>query len=271
MNNDCDLMDNDCDLMDNKDKRPLILISNDDGYSAPGINFLADVARQWGDVIVVAPDGPRSGAALGVTFHEVVTEKLISKTDGLEVHSCSGTPVDCVKLGLAHVCPRKPDLVLGGINHGDNSAVNVHYSGTMGVVTEGCLKHVPSIGFSHCSHSMSTDFTPMRPYIDRVIGHVLRHGLPDGVCLNVNAPDTPQPRGMKLTRMGQGVWEKEWVERTSPRGWPYFWLVGHFASEDQPADISDFNLLQQGFITVTPTRIDVTAYEAFDVLADLND
>lgn len=250
-------------------KRPLILISNDDGYSAKGINFLAETARQFGDVIVVAPDGPRSGASLAVTFHQPVTWKLIKEEPGLTVYSCSGTPGDSVKLGMARLCPRRPDLVLAGINHGDNSAVNVHYSGTMGVVIEGCLKEIPSIGFSHFSHGWETDFTPMRPYIIKVMEYVLKNGLPKGVCLNVNAPDITEYKGMRIATMGKGIWGKEWDERISPRGWTYCWLVGQFSSSDQPDDPSDWNLMRQGYVTITPTKVDVTAYEMFERLKEL--
>ena len=256
--------------MTNKDgKRPLILISNDDGFEAKGIKCLADIARDYGDVVVVAPDGGRSGASLSVTFQHVLTTKLIKDEPGLKVYSCNGSPGDCVKIGLSEFCERKPDLVLGGINHGDNSAVNVHYSGTMGVVIEGCLKGIPSIGFSHCSHSFQTDFTPMVPYIRKVMEYVLTEGLPNGVCLNVNAPDMTEYRGMKVCQMGQGVWTKELVERMSPRGYNYYWLVGEFQSSDKPGVNSDWNGLKEGYVTVTPTKVDITAYEVMEELREL--
>lgn len=248
------------------ERRPLILISNDDGYMARGINFLADIACQYGDVIVVAPDGPRSGSAQAVTFNSTVTCRLISEKPGLKIYACNGTPCDCVKMGLANICPRTPDLVLGGINHGDNSAVNVHYSGTMGIVMEGCMKEVPSIGFSHCSHSADTDFTPMRPYIEKVMEYVLANKLPKGVCLNVNAPEQLPYKGMKICRMGQGIWQKEWDRRISPRGFEYYWLVGEFNSQDTPADESDYVQLRQGYVTVTPVKIDITDYATIEQL-----
>lgn len=252
--------------MKENEKRPLILISNDDGFEAKGINVLAAIAREYGDVVVVAPEGGRSGAALSVTFQHVLTSRLIKEEPGLKVYACNGSPCDCVKLGLSEYCDRKPDLVLGGINHGDNSAVNVHYSGTMGVVIEGCLKNIPSIGFSHCSHNIETDLTPMIPYIRRVMEYVLTQGLPNGVCLNVNAPDVPEYKGMKVCQMGQGVWTKELEARTSPRGFQYYWLVGEFESSDKPDDNSDWNRLKEGYVTVTPTKIDITAYEVMDRL-----
>ncbi len=249
--------------------KPLILISNDDGYDMPGINYLASVARQWGDVIVVAPDGPRSGASLSVTFQRPLSARIVRQETGLTVYACNGTPTDCVKLAISQFCPRRPDLVLGGINHGDNSAVNVHYSGTMGVVIEGCLKGIPSVGFSYCSHSMDIDFQPMRPYIDKVLEYVLAHGLPQGVCLNVNAPDANHYRGMKLCSMGSGLWKNELACMDHPRGGKYYWLVGEFDAETRDTPSSDFRCLKEGYITITPTKTDVTAWEAMNELAGL--
>ena len=250
-------------------KRPLILISNDDGYSVKGIHFLVDIARRYGDVVVVAPDGARSGSSMSVTFSSVVKANLIKEEEGLKVYSCTGTPGDCVKLGIAKFCDRTPDLVLAGINHGDNSAVNVHYSGTMGVVKEGCLKGISSIGFSHFSHSMETDFNPMKPYIEKIISHVLENKLPIGVCLNVNAPDIPKYAGLKVCTMGEGVWQNEWEERISPRGFTYYWLVGDFKSVDKQDDNTDRNAMKRGYIAVTPVKINVTAFEAINNLSSL--
>lgn len=252
--------------MNSKNRRPLILISNDDGYEAKGINTLAEIARKYGDVIVVAPDGPRSGASLSVTFNNIITTKLIKQDQGLQIFSCSGTPGDCIKMGIANICRQTPDLILGGINHGDNSAVNVHYSGTMGIVIEGCMKGIPSIGFSYCAHNANANFTPMRPYIEKIIDSVLTDGLPKGVCLNVNAPDITSYKGIKVCAMGNGIWKNEWNKRTSPRGLDYYWLVGEFESTDSVNDETDHVYLSKGYVTVTPTKIDITAYETYEAL-----
>ena len=159
-------------------KRPLILISNDDGYLAKGINELVDFLKDMADIIVVAPDGPRSGMACAITSQLPVTITLVNQTEGVTIYKCSGTPTDCIKLALETVLPRIPDMVLGGINHGDNSAVNVHYSGTMGVVLEGCMKSIPSIGFSVCDHNPNLDFSPTRLYIQRIVAQVLEKASP---------------------------------------------------------------------------------------------
>ena len=141
-----------------ENKRPLILVSNDDGIMAKGINELVKFLRPLGDIVVMAPDAPRSGSGCALTVTQPVHYQLVKKEVGLTVYKCSGTPTDCIKLARNTVLDRTPDLVVGGINHGDNSATNVHYSGTMGVVFEGCLNGIPSIGFSLCNHAPDADF-----------------------------------------------------------------------------------------------------------------
>ena len=161
-------------------ERPLILVSNDDGYRAKGINSLLGVLKEFGDVIAVAPHTGRSGKGCAITSEVPVKLTKVHSEPGLEIYSCTGTPCDCIKLGCHAVVPRKPDLVVGGINHGDNSAVNAHYSGTMGVVMEGCMKGIPSIAFSLCSHDADADFTPTFDVIRKVVRNVLERGLPVG-------------------------------------------------------------------------------------------
>lgn len=141
-----------------ENKRPLILISNDDGVMAKGISELIKFLRPLGEIVVMAPDTARSGSGCAITVTQPVHYQLVRKEVGLTVYKCSGTPADCIKLAWNTVLDRKPDLVVGGVNHGDNSATNVHYSGTMGIVIEGCLNGIPSIGFSLCSHDPGADF-----------------------------------------------------------------------------------------------------------------
>jgi 5'-nucleotidase len=183
-------------------KRPLLLISNDDGYAAKGVCELVKMVSAYGDVIVCAPESARSGFScafsasipLRLTKHDNLSI-FHSSLSSVEVWSCNGTPVDCVKMALAELCPRRPDMVIGGINHGDNASVNVHYSGTMGVTIEGCLKYIPSVAFSLCDHDEDADFEPLRPYIQTITEKVLADGLPKGVCLNVNFPKVPAYQG----------------------------------------------------------------------------
>ena len=187
--------------------KPLILLSNDDGYQAKGINELIKALRDEADLVVVAPDGPRSGASGAITSAVPVHYEKMSEEEGLVVYKCSGTPVDCTKLALHAIVDRIPDMVIGGINHGDNSSVNVHYSGTMGVVIEGCLKGIPSIGFSLCNHAADADFSFTLPYVKSIVKNTLANGLPYGTCLNVNFPDTENLKGIRICRQTDGIYE----------------------------------------------------------------
>lgn len=249
-------------------ERPLILIANDDGYKAKGINSLVDMVRDMGDVIVCAPEGGRSGFACAFSATTPLTLTLRHWEEGVEVWSCNGTPVDCVKMALAELCPRKPDLVLGGINHGDNASVNTHYSGTMGVTMEGCMKYIPSMAFSLCDYRADADFEPLRPHVRQMVQRVLREGLPTGVCLNVNFPLAPAFQGVKVCRMAKGTWGNEVTRCHHPRGYDYWWMVGQYTNDEPEAADTDNWALGHGYVAITPTQVDVTAYEA---LANMKD
>ncbi len=241
--------------------KPLILVSNDDGYAAKGINDLVDMVRKYGDIFVVAPTSGRSGAGMSITSAVPVHANLIKEEEGLTVYSCTGTPCDCVKLAIDKLLPRTPDLVISGINHGDNAAVNVHYSGTMGAVIEACMKGIPAIGFSSCKRESDASFEAMRPYIEQTMEKVLTKGLPSGTCLNLNAPAADEFKGMRLCRMTNGEWVNEWEERTNPRGIKYYWLTGSFQGRDSHMEDTDRWALDNGYVAVTPIRIDMTDYD----------
>ena len=243
-------------------ERPLILISNDDGYQAKGIHALVEMVRQFGDVFVVAPDSGRSGASMGISAHDPVRNKLVHEEPGLTVWSCSGTPDDCVKMAFEILLPRRPDLVLGGINHGNNCAVNAHYSGTVSIAFEGCIKEVPAIAFSSGYIEADANFESMRPVVEKVVKHVLKHGLPKGVCLNVNAPAAETFRGIKVQRMGMGDWHEEWQESVHPHGWNYYWIAGYYAPSDPYDENSDTWAYEHGYVAITPLHLDLTAYDA---------
>lgn len=248
-------------------KRPLILISNDDSLIARGLNELVRCASALGDVVVVAPAQPRSGASCAITASDPVRLKLINRTPGLQVYSCTGTPVDCIKIGKQAVLERKPDLILGGINHGDNSGINVHYSGTMGIVLEGCLCGIPSIGFSIDDHSPAADFSHCETAIKDIIRKVLADGLPKGVCLNVNFPAAGPLKGVRVCKQAMGRWTEEWNERTHPKGGNYYWLTGNL-TVDEPGDTAyDYQAMHEGYAAITPIKVDLTAYEQLDNLA----
>lgn len=249
-----------------KKDRPLIFISNDDGYQAKGLNQLIEMLRPIGRLVVMAPDSARSGYSMAMTSDRPVTYKLVRKEEDVEVYSCSGTPVDCVKLAFhALFQDVKPDLVLAGINHGDNASSNVHYSGTMAVVIEGCLKAVPSIGFSSCNVDKNADFSCYESLVCNLCSIVLEKGLPKDVCLNVNFPLSPSSQ-VKVCKQDWGNWHQEW-ERCSRRdGSQYFWLSGYYESNEPDNEDSDRWALEHGYVAITPVTVDVTAYHFMDDL-----
>ena len=252
--------------MEQETKRPLILLSNDDGYEARGINCLVEMVREYGDVLVCAPEAARSGFSCAFSCTTPLTLTLRRQEPGVEVWSCNGTPVDCVKMALAERCPRRPDMVIGGINHGDNASVNTHYSGTMGVTMEGCMKYIPSVAFSLCDHREDADFRPLEPVVRALTQRVLREGLPQGVCLNVNFPLVPSFQGVRVCRMAKGTWGSEVTKCRHPRGYDYWWMVGHYQNDEPEAEDTDRWALDHGYVAITPTRVDVTAYEAMSLI-----
>lgn len=247
----------------------MILISNDDGYQAKGINYLINIVKDYDDVLVCAPDSARSGFACAFTANDPLRLTLQHKEPGVEVWSCNGTPVDCVKMALAELCKEQPCMVIGGINHGDNASVNTHYSGTMGVTMEGCMKYIPSVAFSLCDYAADADFSPLESYIREIVQRVLREGLPKGVCLNINFPKGDTFKGVKICRMSQGSWLGECTKCHHPRGYDYWWMMGHYHNDEPEAQDTDRWALDNNYVAITPTRIDVTAYEAFDELKKL--
>ena len=247
-------------------KRPLLLISNDDGYLAKGINSLVEMISDIADIIVCAPEDARSGFACAFSATTPLRLELRDKRPGIEIWSCNGTPVDCVKMALAELCPGKPDMVVGGINHGDNASVNVHYSGTMGVTLEGCMKYIPSVAFSLCDFSADADFEPLRPLVRLITQRVLSDGLPMGVCLNVNFPLASEYKGVRVCRMAHGTWSQEVTCCHHPRGYDYWWMVGKYNNDEPDAEDTDNWALTHGYVAITPTQIDVTAHQSIDLI-----
>lgn len=251
-----------------KNMKPLILISNDDGYHSKGLNSLIDMISDFGEILVCAPESARSGFSTAFSATEPLRLKQRRKREGVTVWSCNGTPVDCVKLALSELCTRTPDMVIGGINHGDNASVNSHYSGTMGVTKEGCMKYIPSVAFSLCDHRDDADFEPLKDIIRTITEKVLKEGLPKGVCLNVNFPLAEKFNGVKVCRMAKGTWGNEVVRSHHPRGYDYYWLTGEYTNDEPEAEDTDNWALTHGYVAITPTTIDVTAYEMFDKMKD---
>ena len=246
-------------------ERPLILITNDDGADAKGIEVLTELMTQIGDVVVVAPDGPRSAQSNALTVTHPIRFKLLEERDGLVRYSCTGTPTDCVKLALNEIFDKQPNLIVSGINHGSNSAINVIYSGTMGAVLEGCENGILSIGFSLCDYSLNADFSSFEPFILQITREALKNGLPHATCLNVNAP-TGKIVGVRVVRQCDGRWTKEFEKRTDPHGRAYYWLTGSFENHEPTSEDTDEWALEHGFVSVVPTKIDLTAYQAIEAI-----
>ena len=252
-----------------ENQRPLRLVSNDDGIISKGISELVKFLRTLGEVVVMAPDTPRSGAACALTTNEPIHYQLLRKDVGVTVYKCSGTPTDCVKLALHTVLgERRPDLIVAGINHGDNSSVNVHYSGTMGVVIEGCLKGIPSIGFSLCNHQPDADFEACGPYVRQIVSAVLEKGLPPLTCLNVNFPNTRELKGIRICEQAKGQWENEWENFAHRGDAHYYWMTGEFRDTDADNERNDHWALANGYVAVTPVTVDVTAYGLLKEMKD---
>ncbi len=241
-------------------KRPLILITNDDGYQAKGINELIKSLWGVGELVVFAPDGPRSGMSSAITSLIPIKYKLIRQEEGLKVYSCTGTPVDCVKLAINEVLEREPDLLVSGINHGGNMAICVNYSGTMGATAEGCIFGIPSIGLSLLDHQPDADFRETCRLGRTVIDYVLEKGLPHGTYLNLNVPVGEHIPGIKLCHQADGRWIKEFKRSEDGNGKPVYWLTGEFRNDDTHPD-NDMLALDNGYASLVPCKLDVTDYD----------
>lgn len=249
--------------------RPYVLVTNDDGIVAPGIAALICALQPTCDLCVVAPDGPRSGAACSITCAAPLSYHLVSEEPGMKAFACSGTPVDCVKLALQEVCERKPDLIVSGINHGNNASICTFYSGTMGAVIEGCIKGIPSIGFSLATFEQGADFSPCTTWIQQIVQHVLQNSLPLHTFLNVNFPAIPEIKGLKVCRQAMGDWVHEFAPLSCPRPGNWFWLTGEYANRDKGRD-HDMAALSAGYASVVPQRLDMTDHDALQSLSALS-
>lgn len=242
-------------------KKPLILLSNDDGYEAAGVRLLASWLSAFGEVVAVCPDGPRSGQSMAITVNGPLKVTDLGEQEGVHWYKTNGTPVDCVKLSMHVILKgRRPDLVVSGINHGSNAAVNVVYSGTMGAVFEGSTFGIPAIGFSLTSHDPDADFTHCKKFVDKLVGDTLKSGLPEGVSLNVNIPAGPNPpKEMKLVRACRGYWNDEYRRYEAPDHKPFYWLEGDFINEEPDNNDTDEWCLAHDIVSVVPVLLERTA------------
>jgi len=253
-------------------QKPLILVVNDDGINAPGIRKLISIMNDFGEVVVVAPDGPQSGKGHAITIEDAIRcDKVIMDNGPQTEYACSGTPVDCVKLAVNKLLTRNPDLCVSGINHGSNSSINVIYSGTMAAAIEGALEGIPSIGFSLLDHSIEANFSEGEEYIRKITKSVLEKGLPEGVCINVNIPKSVEGKklkGIKICRQAKGNWEEEFDQRVDPKGRKYYWLTGKFVNYDKGEDTDEI-ALENHYISIVPVQYDITAHSSISKLNDL--
>ena len=248
-------------------EKPLILITNDDSIQAKGIANLVEAMRQLGDLLVVAPDKPQSGMGHAITINNPLRLKKISIFEGIESYTCSGTPVDCVKLAIYEIIKARPTLLVSGINHGSNAATNVLYSGTMSAAVEGAIEGIPSIGFSLLDHHSEADFEAAAHFASEISKRALSEGIQKGVCLNVNIPKGKREEinGVKICRQGRAFWEDSFDKRTDPFGGDYFWLTGDFNSTDKGED-TDMWALENNFVSIVPTQFDMTAHHLISSL-----
>lgn len=245
-------------------EKPLILVTNDDGITAKGIQNLIAIAKELGEVVVVAPDSPQSGQGHAITLRVPLRLKPVTIYPGVEAYECSGTPVDCVKLATNVVLKgRKVDLCVSGINHGSNASLNILYSGTMSAAMEASMEGIKSIGFSLLDFSSDANFAPSLPYVKHIMEHVLAHGMQETKLLNVNIPNLPaeELKGIRVCRQAEASWNEEFLKAQDPHGQPYYWLTGKFENHDDGED-TDIWALDNGYLSVVPSMHDLTSYAA---------
>lgn len=249
-------------------KRPLILVTNDDGITSPGIIALAKAMKEIGDVVVIAPDKPQSGVGHAITINATLRLNKTNYHNVKEEYSLSGTPVDCVKMATDKLLKRAPDLIVSGINHGSNISVNVIYSGTMSAAVEGAIDGIPSVGFSLMDYSINADFTASMEVAKTVARNILSNGLPKGICLNVNIPPlkSSELKGIKICRQAKADWKEVFDERKDPYGRSYFWLTGEFIDMEPGAQDTDVSAVKSGYASVVPVQFDMTGYSALPAL-----
>jgi len=254
-------------------KKPQIFVTNDDGFHAKGIQALLEVVKELGDVLCIAPSTGQSGMAHAITFTKPLRLNKQTETEFYKAYDFSGTPVDCVKMGLDKFYNQNnPDLIISGINHGSNASICSIYSGTVAAAREGAVNNIPSIAFSSLDFNKNADFEDFKVYIKAICLHILNNGLDKGVFLNVNMPfhDTKNIKGVKVCRQTDGVWVEEFDGRKDPNNQEYYWLTGHFDNFEENAEDSDEWLLKENYITVVPLQLETTHLDSLKSLEKIN-
>lgn len=239
-----------------------ILLTNDDGIHAGGIRALARELSTLGDLYMAAPDRERSGTGHSITVFEPIKAIPVQIPEARQAWIVGGTPVDCVKLAMARLVPEKVDLIVSGINHGPNLGTDVLYSGTVSAAAEGVIMGAPAIAVSLNSYNEEMDFKLAASFTRRVIQTVWERGINRTTLLNINIPCLPkdQIKGVRITSLGVRNYDNLFEERKDPRGNAYYWLGGGVIEEEQQPE-SDVTAVQEGFISITPIRLDLTDYE----------
>lgn len=253
-----------------KTRRPVILITNDDGVTAPGILNLVEAVKDLGKVVVVAPDKPQSGMGHAITIGQPLRLHKISTEADVETWSCTGTPVDCVKLAVDKVLHRKPDICLSGINHGANHSINVIYSGTMSAAVEAAIESIPSVGFSLLDYRIDADFEGAKKFVRIIVQKMLETPLDKHLVLNVNIPAVAAEllKGFKICRQAYAKYVEDFIERDDPHGRQYYWLTGEFVNFDKGKD-TDVWALANNYVSVVPVQFDLTNYKLKEKLENL--
>jgi 5'-nucleotidase len=249
-------------------KKPLILVTNDDGITANGIKLLTELMSKLGEVVVVAPDSPQSGMGHAITVGNTLRLTNSNEFDGIKSYQCTGTPADCVKLAKHHIFKsKKPDLVVSGINHGSNTSISVIYSGTMSAAIEAAIDNIPAIGFSVCDYAHDADFSHIEEHVIKIVKTVLDKGLPKELALNVNFPKKQDEKikGIKICRQTRAKWQEEFDCRLDPYGREYFWLTGKFINMDKGEDVDEW-AIAHNYVSVVPVQFDMTAHHAISIL-----
>lgn len=250
--------------------KPLILVTNDDGITSPGIRMLIKQMNILGDVVVVAPNSPQSGKSHAISISEPLRCDPIDIDTGPQIeYSCSGTPADCIKLAIHEILDRRPDIIVSGVNHGSNASVNVIYSGTMAAAIEGAMQGIPSIGFSILDYDWNTDFSFAEKYVSEITSKVIHQGLPNGVCLNVNIPKAKNKdyKGVRVCHQTIGKWEEDFDKRKDPFDKDYYWMSGEFKNQDDSKNC-DIRTLENDLISIVPIQFDLTSHDSIEFLGE---
>ncbi len=255
-----------------KRNRKLILVSNDDGIDAKGLKSLIEIVKPFGDLLIVAPNKGQSGMSHSISSNEPLRVCKVEESENIAAYSVSGTPVDCVKLAINSLLDRLPDLMVSGINHGSNAAINIIYSGTMGAAIEASLHGIPSIGFSVDDHSFNADFSIVKTHAVPVIEKVLENGLPEQVSLNINYPVVSEKdfKGYMICRQTSGVWKEGFDKRTDPFGRDYYWYTGKFYNFEPDDVATDEWALKNNYAAIVPVKPDFTEYNLINELKKWN-